>query len=225
MIQSASANLTTTFTHKFVVKAIIPRLKLALANISGAMTFALDHFDPMRGNFITLSSPTISDETEVTLVVTSPNGLISYNVPLVIFKTGYTVLETYNAEDEWVGYTVAGDGIAVGTTVIAYTARRPVQASATLRSGTPGTVFVEGANPGFRLELRQKTQIRIDTNALGIPWVEGAEYTFEVSEGFVIDTDTERGFTSPAQVIPYTANPPLAIESSDPAVGSVSTDD
>jgi hypothetical protein len=218
MLQQTGASLTSTFTGRFAVKAIKPTLKLAKATIGGAMTFALDHFDPMRGNFITLSIPTTSNQTEVTLVVTSPSGLISYNVPLVIFTTDATVLETYNAEDEWVGYTVAGDGIAFGTTIIAYTPRRPeILAATALRSGPTG-------GGGFTLELIQKSQIKINTAALGIPWVENEAYTFEFSADFTVGTEPDKDFSSPAVSMSYTANPPLTIVSSDPALGAVATD-
>jgi hypothetical protein len=213
MIQQATATLASIFTNKFVVKAIKPTLKLAIVDITGAMTFALDHFDDMRGNVIGISNATTSDETEVTLVVTSPDGLTSFNVPLVTFKTGATLLETFNSRPEWVGYTIAGDGIAFGTSIVSFTARRPVSSGAISLSQT-----------GASLTLRQKTQVRIDMASLGIAWEEGAAYTFEVSEGFVVDTDSDTNFTNPAQNISYTANPALAISSSSPSDGDTGTE-
>lgn len=206
MIQEATAALASTFTHKFVVKAIIPRLKLASADITDAMSFALQKFDDLRGNYIVISDATESDQTEVTLVVTSPDELTSYNVPLVIFKAGDTELQTFNAHPDWIGYTIAGAGIAAGTTVTDWGARRP------LSSGE-----ITLSQLGASLTVRQKYQIRVDTAALGIPWEEGAEYTFEISEGFAIDADTETNFTSPAQTMAYTANPVLALSSTDPS--------
>lgn len=225
MLQQATATLSSIFTNKFVVKAIKPTLKLAKVEITSAMTYALNYFDPSTNTVITLSNPAVSDQEGATLVVTSPDELTSYNVSTVKFKTGDTQIGAYVSFPQWVGYTIAGNGIAVGTTITAWYRRKPVDCNPIyLRSGTPGVFPTEQINPGFVLSLIEKTQLKIDMASLGIPWIENEAYTFEFSEDFTVGTEPDKNFSSPATNIAYTANPPLAITSTVPPDNDTGTE-